>query len=397
MSVHFVKGGVFFAGRSLGLCLLFLVLLFGTGETVRGEETSEGASSRLTGSLLEEMEFDRVQSMLDSLLGQDSFSFTEALKSIMTGEEILSKETVRKILYGLFFSAYEKEKDTLLKVLLLVFAAAIFFNFASVFQNNQIGEVSFYIVYLLLFTILMDSFSELSRSLEYTLLWMADFMQALSPAYFLAVTASSGAATAAVFYQGVLMLVWGIQWLIVNLFLPGANLYILLRLVNHLSREEMLGKLSELTGSTISWGLKTLLGVVAGLQVVKNLVAPVIDSLKRTALGKTASAIPGVGNAVNMVTQLVVTSAVLVRNSLGAVILVALVLAGIRPALRFLVMSFSYRFMAALTQPVSDRRLVEALSTMGEGCSILLRILLTADILCMLVFVILMASFGGGI
>ena len=156
-------------------------------------------------------------------------------------------------------------------------------------------------------------------------------MKALAPAYLITVSAASGAGAAAMFYEGVLILVWLIQWILLSVILPGTDLYVLLRLVNHLSREEMLGKLAELLSTAISWGLKTLLGIVAGLQVVKGLVAPVVDTLKRSLIGKAAGALPGVGNAVNMVTELVVTSAVLVRNCLGVMILIAFVLAGAGP------------------------------------------------------------------
>ena len=91
------------------------------------------------------------------------------------------------------------------------------------------------------------------------------------------VAASSGALSAAVFYEGVLLLVWLIQWILLNVLLPAAEIYVLLRLVNHLSREEMLGKFAEFLKTVVSWALKTLLGLVAGLQVVRGLVAPVMD------------------------------------------------------------------------------------------------------------------------
>ncbi len=51
----------------------------------------------------------------------------------------------------------------------------------------------------------------------------------------------------------------------------------------------------------------------------------------------TAAAIPGIGNAVNTITELVLTSAVLVRNSLGGVSLVLLATAGRD---RFCIMDF---------------------------------------------------------
>ena len=177
-----------------------------------------------------------------------------------------------------------------------------------------------------------------------------------------------------------------------TVILPASSLYILLQLVNSLSKEEMLGKMAEFLNTAISWGLKTLLAAVVGLQIIRNLVAPVMDNLKRGLLGRAAGALPGVGNAVNMVTELVVTSAVLIRNCLGVVILVIFVLAGAGPMLHYGILSLLYRFLAAVSQPISDKRMVSALGTMGEGCALLLRILFTAEVLCMLAFLVLMAG-----
>mgnify|MGYP002225013915 CR=1 FL=1 len=226
----------------------------------------------------------------------------------------------------------------------------------------------------------MNSFSGLSASLLSILRWITEFMKELSPVYFMAVAAASGASTAVVFYQGVLLLVWLFQWILESVLLPGVSLYILLKFVNHLSREEMLGKMAELIETLISWGLRTLLGVVAGLQVVRGLVTPVMDSLKRSAIGKTAGTLPGVGNAVQCSDRLVLTTAVLVRNSLGVVFLLVFLVVGASPVIRYGLLALVYRFLAAVAQPVSDKRLVEVFSTMGEGCALLMRILFTAEV-----------------
>lgn len=392
-------------------CITGLLVINFSDVKAQGYESSREAESYLTEeteneeemtgefqmNLLADMDFSEIQNMLDEMLGNNSFSFVDTVKKLMNGEAVFSKETVLELVHGLFFSRIEKERGTLGKVLLLIIFSSVFANFAAVFDNGQIGEISFYVVYLLLFMMLMDSFSQMSISLHASISWMAEFMKGLAPAYFAAVSASSGALTAAAFYEGILLLVWLIQWLLLTFLLPGVNLYILLKMVNHLSREEMLGKMAELISTAVSWGMKTLLGMVAGLQVIRSLVTPVIDSLKRTALGKTASMIPGVGNAVNTVTELIITSAVLVRNSLGIVVFVVFLLVGAGPVIHYLVLSLSYRFLAAVSQPVSDKRLVECLSTMGEGCGFLLRILFTAEIMCMLTFLILMVSFQGGV
>ena len=373
-----------------------------SGEGLKDQKTVETQSAdtdelsldetETTEELLKEINLTDVQKMLDDFMGADSFSMKEALIKLTRGEQAFSKEAVQEFVYRFFFYQLDQEKELFVKLILLILLSAVFTSFAEVFENNQIGDISFFVVYLLFFTILMDSFSRMSSSLEKTISWMTEMMKGLAPAYYMTVCAASGAASAVVFYEGVLLMVWGIQWLLLTVLLPASGMYVLLQLVNSLSREEMLGKMAELLNTAVSWGLKTLLAAVVGLQIIRNLVAPVMDSVKRGLLSRAAGALPGVGNAVNMVTELVVTSAVLVRNCLGVVILVVFVLIGAGPMLHYGILSLLYRLLAAVAQPVSDRRMVRALGTMGEGCALLLRILFTAEVLCMLAFLVLMAG-----
>lgn len=364
-----------------------------SGGTEKEKITQTEAST--VSDILEELDLSRVQRMLDQMLGEESFSMKDMLDGLIKGEKVLSEDTVQEMVHSFLFSGLEKEKSLLIKILLLILLSAVLANFADVFESGQIGDICFYIVYLLLFILLMDSFSSVTRSVQQTITWMAEFMRGLAPAYFLTISIAAGSSTAAVFYEGVLILTWLIQEVILNLLFPGACLYVLISLINNLSKEEMLGKMAELLDTAVSWGLKTLLGMVVGLQVVRGLIAPVMDTLKRSVLGKAAGALPGVGNAVNMVTELVLTSAVLVRNCLGVVILFAFVAAGAGPVIHYGILSLLYRFLAAIAQPVSEKRIVDSLATMGEGCALLLRILFTAEILCILDFVILMTGIGG--
>lgn len=373
-----------------------------SGEGLKDQKTVETQPSdtdelsldetETTEELLKEINLADVQKMLDDFMGADSFSMKEALIKLTRGERAFSKEAVQEFVYRFFFYQLDQEKELFVKLILLILLSAVLTSFAEIFENNQIGDISFFVVYLLFFTILMDSFSKMSSSLEKTISWMTEMMKGLAPAYYMTVCAASGAASAVVFYEGVLLMVWGIQWLLLTVLLPASGMYVLLQLVNSLSREEMLGKMAELLNTAVSWGLKSLLAAVVGLQIIRNLVAPVMDSVKRGILSKAAGALPGVGNAVNMVTELVVTSAVLVRNCLGVVILVVFVLIGAGPMLHYGILSLLYRLLAAVAQPVSDRRMVRALGTMGEGCALLLRILFTAEVLCMLAFLVLMAG-----
>ncbi len=384
-------------GRGLYLCLCLLACLSAAPVVLvyAGEVEQENAGQAAQ-DLLEDMELEEIQQMIDQMLGEDTFSLVQAIQALMSGEEVLSKERLLDMVWNIFFSQFEKQRKLLSQALVLVLLAALFTNFSQIFDKGQVGEMSFYIVYLLLFTLLLNGFYSLSSQLEERISGLLTLMKGLTPAYYLAVAAASGVTSAAMFYQLVLILVSVIQWLILTFVLPCTGLYVLLELVNDLSKEEVLSKLADLFRTMVEWVLKTMMGTVIGMQVIRALVAPVIDSLRRTALGKTASAIPGVGNALNAVTEIVLASAVLVRNCLGVAFLLILLIWGISPLIQYSVCSLLYKLAAALAQPVSDKRLIGCLSTMSEGCGLLLKILFTTELLCMITIAILAVSFGGG-
>lgn len=71
-----------------------------TGQTEGGEESS--FTVELEEELIDSLELEGVQNMIDDMLGKNDFSFKEALKKLMTGKEVLSKEAAWELLRGLF-------------------------------------------------------------------------------------------------------------------------------------------------------------------------------------------------------------------------------------------------------------------------------------------------------
>ena len=67
----------------------------------------------------------------------------------------------------------------------------------------------------------------------------------------------------------------------------------------------MLSRISELLKSAILWAQKSMLTVIVGMQIIQSLVAPAVDSLETLRPRKNRRVIPGVGNAVNAVTEII--------------------------------------------------------------------------------------------
>ena len=344
-------------------------------------------------ALLKGLELGEMQETVNELLGEETFSVRQALEKILAGEEVFTPDFVLETVRGFLYEHLLADREVLFQVVLLVILAALFANFTNVFSGSQAGEASFYIVYMLLLALLIHSFGELSAELSGSLEDLTAFMQALLPSYFLPVTAASGTATAMVFYEMVFGVIYLTQVLLLKAVIPGIQAYVIIELINYLHKEDFLSKLADLLKTILEWTMRTITAVVIGMELIQNMVSPALDSLKRDALGKTAASIPGIGNVINGATEVALGTAVLIRNCLGVMGIVVLVLLGLPPVIKLAMNSLVYKLLAALLQPVSDRRMTGCLSAMGEGCRLLLKVLLTLELLLLITIAILSVSF----
>jgi len=346
-------------------------------------------------TFLDEMDFGEINDTLDELLGDQSFSFGEAVGKLISGEMPFTWESIGQLVWDAMFSELDQHRKTAVQILILIIVAAIFMNFTNVFEKSQVADISFYIMYLLLFTILMKAFYNMSQIAEETLNNVLTFMKILMPSYFIAATFASGSLTGVAYYEFTLLLITLIQWLLKYAVLPAVNLYVLFLLLNHLSAKEYLSKMADLLKTFIEWSLKTLGAAAIGFQIVQSLILPALDSLKTAVVNKTAGAIPGVGNIFTGVAEVVLGSAVLIKNAIGAVGLIILVFICISPIVKLAVCVILYKVMAALIQPVSDKRMVECVGGVGEGAGMLLKIVLHIAILFFITVAMVTASIRG--
>ena len=378
------------------ILVVFLICLeFGATFVQAGQKQREQQEEETRQKLMEDMELGQMQDAVNQILKEDSFSIEEILNQILKGESLFQKETMSKWFKNIVKAQLQREQKAMFQVVLLVLLAAVFSNFTAVFGDGKTGETSFYITYMLLLALLIKSFGSMGVELKELLKNFILFLKALMPSYFLAVTASSGSATAMIFYEAVLFLIYVIQVVFLKGMIPAIYVLALVELVNYLHSEDFLSKMAELLQTLIEWTLKSCMAVVLGMQLIQNMIGPAMDSLKRDIIGKTAASIPGLGNAINGVTEVALGTAVIIRNGIGVVGIIILVCIGIRPVIRLALLAFLYKLLAAVVQPVSDKRMTGALSTIGNGYVLFLKILLCMELLIFITIAILSISFIG--
>ena len=185
--------------------------------------------------------------------------------------------------------------------------------------------------------------------------------------------------------------------LLKQVLLPFAEFYIIINFVNHLLQEDLLVQLMELIKSVILFLLKAVLGVIIGIQTIQSLLAPILHSLKASAVHKAIAAIPGIGGGLNVVSQTIVSSALVVKNSVGAAGMLVLILTAIAPVIELLVIAMLYKITAAMLGVISEKRLSICVSNMGEGIKLIMKTVVTAMVLFMISIALIAAFTNRGV
>lgn len=373
---------------ALILCLSVFSVRVQASEIQKPKDEQQEAERRL----MEEFDFSEVDRVLKEIMPEEKLDFGKTVLDVIHGDVKLSVNLIGKLISDQLFYEFRYAKAGLVHILLIAVIAAIFTNFSNVFQNQQIGEISFYVLYLLLITICLNSFQILLESVGDRLKLLTVFMKVLGPSYFLAVAIATGSGTAIAFYNLVLFLIYIVELLILNFLLPLLHIYVVVKVLNYFSTEEYLSKFAELLEFVIVWVLKTLLAAIIGLNIIQGLIAPAIDSLKRGVLTKGVGALPVIGDAIGGVTEVLLGTAVLIKNGIGVTGVIVCVIICAVPAIQMLVMTFLYKLLAAFIQPISDKRILGCITSIGDGSQILLRLIFTTGVLFLITIAIVTAT-----
>lgn len=366
--------------------IIFLIVLLVTGISVNASAAdAEGENEYdIQERMIEDFDYKDVDKMLDTLFPEEGLTFKDTLASVLSGDQRFSVDLVKKLVGHQLAGAFTGSRKNLMHILVIALIAAVFHNFSNVFGSRQVCEISFYILYLLLIALCLSSFQLVMEWVCEGVEKLTAFMGVFCPVYFLAVSLAKGSVTAVAFYNLMLFFIYLVEMVIVYFVIPVIHIYIMVKVLDFLSAQEYLSKFAELIEVMVSWLLKTLVACTLGFNVIQGMISPAIDTVKRSTVSRTAEAIPGVGDAIGGVTEVVFGTAVLVKNGIGITGMLICLAICLVPLVQTGLISLMYKLAAAMIQPVSDKRVTGCVECVGDGLKLLMRVIYTTGLLFLL-------------
>ncbi|MCM1126601.1 MAG: stage III sporulation protein AE [Lachnospiraceae bacterium] len=372
------------------LCFLAVLwgLLMGNGTLSYAKEIDgDEADRQYVDYWLSSTDLSGMDEGIKSLFPEVQIDAGELLRLILDGKILEAGKRLFSQLKGSLRGEVQNIRRIFLYLLVLGVLSALFSGFSDLFSGQQIAQAGFYFLYLFLMVVLTGAFLMAAEVAAKAVENIVLFVKLFIPAYFTAAGTAGGETAAVCYYQLMLLAVYFVEGFVSGMLLPLVYSYVLLALLNGVWAEEKLALLLDLMKKGIGAALKLSLGAVTGLSLVQSVIVPVADRLKISAFRKTVSSIPGIGSAAEGVAELMLGSAVLLKNSIGVLMLLLLLLSCLLPLLRILLVTGAVKLGAAIAGIVSDKRFSGCADRVGEGCLLLLRCVFTS----MALFIIVIA------
>ena len=311
---------------------------------------------------MDELSYDKLQQMMDEMLGDQSFSFGDVVNGIIQNGRADTAQSMLASLKKAVVSAFLQDQQFIVSLVVIALAGAVFSNFSKLLKGREVAETAFYIVYMLFFAMLASSFLHITQLAGQTMENLFTFMKAMVPSFMISLSFTQGGAAAGVYYEFTLIMLMAADWLLAGLALPAVHLYFFLQVVNQFSEDDMFSRMAELVRDAIRFGVKTVFGLMMGMNIIQGLVVPVSAEVKNLAVMRLGSAIPGVGNSVESVLQTVLCAGKLVKNAVGVAGVIAVFFLCAVPLIQMIVSRILLQAASAVLQPVSDKRLIRGLT-----------------------------------
>ena len=370
------------------ICLTFLIaiaLIF--PQKVHAEEIDT-----VIGVQLDKLGLEEVDGAAGDIFEEGGFSLSETVRGIAANGWQISLSDILSALVQNIFSEIFLQISLMRRILFIAILCGFLKSLEDSFGGKAASELGFYICYILLIYIVMTSFYDSAQMVINTADELIVLLKAMLPTFITRLTLSGGAVQGGVMGPFIMGSAGIISYAIRIIIVPAIGLTAMLKIANNISDKGILSNLSGLMEKIISICLK---GCAFGFMAVCTLqrtgasgINGVIAKTAKSAVG----AVPVVGDVMEGAIDTAANLTGLLRGSLGIGTAILIVTVVLTPVIKLGVIWLIYKFAAAVIEPVSEPRLIKALSAAGDFSALLIGALFVVAVMFIFSAIILLTA-----
>ncbi len=252
-------------------------------------------------------------------------------------------------------------------LLVLAVMGALLQNLQASFASSDSIDVSTACCLLLLLHLSINSFQVAVAAGAGAINAMTSLMYALLPLLSTTLAAVGGVTSAAIMHPILAAAVGMMGLLVQQMIFPLLQAAVVLGIAGNLFHEFPVKRLAGILERAGSLLLGTAFVTFAAVVTSRGMLAPVADGVTmRAAKYLGGKIMPILGNTFSQALDVAVGGSLLIKNGLGVLGLCGILLMAAFPLAKILALVFIYRMVTAVIEPISDPRLVSAMTSCGN-------------------------------
>lgn len=314
-------------------------------------------------------------------------------ESVKGGDGNLDYSKFTKIILSYVVKELIAAIKLMVMLLIICVISSLINNLNSSFGEKEIGDIAFFACYGLSIIVLIKSFLLGVSITKDTINGMANIMAALMPVLLALLAGTGGFVQAAVLDPIVIAVINISTRIIVDVIVPIILMVFALQFASNISLDYKISKLTKLLNSIVMWINGIVMTIFITVITIRGITSKAFDEVTiQTAKFAVDTFVPIVGGAISDAVSTVAGYSILLKNaisSLGLIVLVGIVLF---PIIKILILAFVNKFVAAIIEPICDKRLVAAINSAGDSLILLSSCIIVVSLMFFIIIAIIAGS-----
>lgn len=338
-----------------------------------GSVRADGPMDAIIKEQAEHLQTDQVEAYWQQLMQQYGGYFPgnrtpSLMDMILPGGEGLSISTVLKGLLSYFLHEVLYNGKLLATIVILTVFSQILQTLQGAFERKAVSNVAYAITYTVMIIIAINSFSVAIGYAKSAITGMIDFMVAMIPLLLTLLASMGSIASASILHPLIIFMIHTVGTLIYAVVFPLLFFSSVLHIVSSLNEKYKVTQLANLLRNVSVGLLGVLLTVFLGVITIQGATSGVTDGVTiRTAKYVAGNFVPIVGGLFSDAADTVISASLLVKNAIGLVGVIIIILLCAFPAIKILTLAFIYNLSAAVLQPLGESPISVCLETIGKN------------------------------
>ena len=292
--------------------------------------------------------------------------------SIISGESAVEYSSFIAVL----FSTIIEKVVRYLPILSLIVAIGVLSNLLggikSKFNEKSTGDLIHLVCFLAIVVLVIGMLNSLTSTTSKAIDGMVNLMNSLFPILLTLMVGTGATATAGIFQPVVAIISTYVAQIFKYAIMPLFIMSFVFGIISNLSSGVKLDKFNSFIKSLFKWGVGLVFTLFFAVFAIQGITAGKFDSLSiRTTKYTIKSYVPVMGGYLSDGMDLILSSTILIKNSIGLVGSFIIITSVLSPLLDIVIFSLVIKLVSAILQPMGNLKASNFLSETSKSITML--------------------------